>query len=229
MINSFENWLHVFLCLQNSYFDKHPLKTCETWTPYVLGCRGPLDLCYNANDVNLISKWLTARKRNDESIWSSKFKFRVFDFFSFFLPHTFHSLEILPDPPAEQRQRYIIHNRLCLIEVSISPCSTSSSSCSFPGLWHSHSVITPGLVYWHPLLQAPEYCHQLQRIRAKWQAECEEWHLISGRSGNPSPPQQQLSCQSVQICYICTSSKITKLSSVHPCSSWQIHGYKTHW
>ena len=146
---------------------------------------------------------------------------------SCFLPHTSHSLEILPDPPAEQRQRYIIHNRLCLIEVSISPCSTSSSSCSLAWLWHSHSVITPGLVYWHPLLQAPEYCHQLQRIRAKWQAECEEWHLISGRSGNPSPPQQQLSCQSVQMPH--TSSKITKLSSVHPCSSWQFHCYKTHW
>ena len=86
----------VFVCLQNPYFDKHPLKTCETWTPYVLGCRGPLDLCYNANDVNLISKWLTTRKRNDESIWSSKFKFRVFDFFFFFLtPHIPQS----GDPP----------------------------------------------------------------------------------------------------------------------------------
>ena len=222
-MNSFEIWLHyiVFVCLQNSYFDKHPLKTCETWTPYILGCRGPLDLCYNANDVNLISKWLTARKRNDESIWSSKFKFRVFDFFSFFLPHTFHSLEILPDPPAEQRQRYIIHNRLCLIEVSISPCSTSSSSCSFPGLWHSHSVIDPGL--WIGILTPIITCSWIlpsitTTIRAKWQAECEEWHLISGRSGNPSPPQQQLSCQSLQMPR--TSSKITKLSSVHPCSSW---------
>ena len=78
----------MFVCLQNSYFDKHPLKTCETWTPYILGCRGPLDLCYNAVDVNLISKWLTSRKRNNEvfEVQNSKFKFGFFELFLFSYP-----------------------------------------------------------------------------------------------------------------------------------------------
>ena len=92
----------VFVCLQNPYFDKHPLKTCETWTPYILGGRGPLDLWYNAVDVNLISKCLTSRRRNHKvfevQIWSLLIVF-------FFLPHTSHSLEILLDPPEEQGQR----------------------------------------------------------------------------------------------------------------------------
>ena len=85
-----------------------------------------------------------------------------------------------------------------------------SRDFDIPTLWLTRAC---ELDYWHQLWPASEYCHQLQpTIRAKWQAECEEWHLISGRSGNPSPPQQQLSCQSVKICHI----QVQRSLNFHP-------------
>ena len=75
--------------------------------PIYLGWQGSIGPVLQWSWCQLDFQVFNFEEEKRQSIWSSMFEVQIssFLFFSFSLLHTSHSLEILPDPPAEQGQR----------------------------------------------------------------------------------------------------------------------------